>query len=340
MTPDTDDPAAFRQRTEVLNGARWHLAEADDDAAPGTRPLLILLHGFPYSGYAWRKLMRPLAAAGYRVVVPDLLGYGLSDAPEDTTRYAHLRVVADLVALVRQLGETSAALLGHDVGASIAFAAGQMRPDLFTALVLMNTPPMLRADVAPAVQWQRQQTGGIFYQAYFAGLDAVGELDADIRRSLRSIMFSISGAAKGADRWRSTMAPGEGFLDTVVDPPQFPAWLSPRALAHYVALYERGGFFGPLASYRCRPLNWDQCAFLQGMRPPQPSLFIGGAADPALDRFRSVVDQLESTLPGLRGKPLIPGAGHSVTEEVPDEVLAHVLPFLKAALPPPAAARP
>jgi pimeloyl-ACP methyl ester carboxylesterase len=332
MTPDVDDPAGFRSRTEVLNGMRWHVVDEGAQGPPGSRPLLILLHGFPYTGYGWRKVIRPLAAAGYRAVAPDLLGHGRSEVPSDMARYAHLRVVADLVALVERLGEPGAVLIGHDVGASIAFAAGQMRPDRFTALVLMNTPPMLRSATPPAEHWQqlRRDTGKVFYQEYFAGPDAVAELDADIRRSLRSIMFSISGDAVGAQRWRSMMAPGEGFLDTVVDPPQFPAWLSAQALEHYVAQYSRHGFFGPLASYRCRALNWDQCAFLAGMRPPQPALFIGGAADPALDRFRPVLDRLETTLPGLRGKPLIAGAGHSVAEESPEQVLAHVLPFLAA----------
>lgn len=332
LTPDADDPASFGHRFETLNGLRWHVVE---DGERGSGPLLILLHGFPYSWYGFRKIIRPLASCGYRVLALDLPGYGDSEVPDETARYAHIRVVADLVALVERLGESSAMLIGHDVGASITFAAGQLRPDLFRALVMLNTPPSLRSASPPAEQWQqmRRQTGQMFYQEYFAGLDAVEELDADIRRSLRSTMFSISGDARGAQRWRSTMAPGEGFLDTVVDPPVFPGWMSAAALDHYVQQYSRGGFYGPLASYRCRALNWEQCAFLAGMRPPQPALFIGGEADPAAERFMPVYKQLESVLPDLRGKPRIAGAGHSVAEEAPSQVLAHVLPFLAAVNP-------
>ncbi|MBP8309004.1 MAG: alpha/beta fold hydrolase [Burkholderiaceae bacterium] len=196
MTSD-DDPNSFVHRRETLDNLQWHFVEE------GTGPLLILLHGFPYSWFGFRKIIRPLAAEGYRVVAVDLPGYGDSDAPPDTARYAHIRIVADLVALVGRLGESSATLLGHDVGSSIAFAAGQMRPDLFGALVLMNTPQSLRSPVRPTDQWNqiRQQTGKTFYQEYFAGLEAVTELNADIRKSLRAIQFSISGDARGAQRW-------------------------------------------------------------------------------------------------------------------------------------------
>ena len=332
---NSDDPKAFVHRSETIDNLRWHFVEE------GTGPLLILLHGFPYSWFGFRKIIRPLAAEGYRVVAVDLPGYGDSDAPADTARYAHLRIVADLVALVDRLGESSAILVGHDVGSSIAFAAGQMRPDLFGALVLMNTPQNLRSPVRPTEHWNqiRQQTGKTFYQEYFAGLEAVTELNADIRKSLRAIMFSISGDARGAQRWRSMMAPGEGFLDTVVDPPVFPQWMSGAALEYFVHQYSRNGFFGPLASYRCRELNWEQCGFLAGMRPSQPSLFIGGAGDPAIERFTQVYARLEATLPGLRGKPLIAGAGHSVVEEAPDEVLRHLTAFLAATVAKGAAAR-
>ena len=60
------------------------------------------------------------------------------------------------------------------------------------------------------------------------------------------------------------------------------------------------------------------------------ALFIGGSGDPANERFLRTYEQLETTLPGLRGKPLIDGTGHSVAEEAPDEVLRHVLAFLAA----------
>ena len=72
----------------ITNGIRMHYVEA------GEGPLLILLHGFPESWFAWRHQIEPLAAAGYRVVAPDLRGYGQTDQPEplDTYNIFQLRV--------------------------------------------------------------------------------------------------------------------------------------------------------------------------------------------------------------------------------------------------------
>lgn len=329
MKPDVDDPQAFQHREARLNGHLWHFVDE------GAGPLLILLHGFPYTWYAYRKVIPALAAAGYRVVAPDLLGYGGSDAPAGVEPYTHVSCVGDLVALLRTLGESSAVLAGHDVGASLAFAAAQMRPDIFPALVLLNTPPTPRPAVRPRDAWQNvhEQTGGTFYQAYFAGDEAIVELDADVRRSLRSTMFSVSGDAKRGQRWRPVIAPGEGFLDTVFDPPQLPGWLSPGALDEYVAAYERHGFRGALGCYRSRELNWQLGTFVDGLQPAQPCLFVGGADDPAGERLRPAYDALEHTLPGLRQKVLLSGAGHCLPEEAPDALTRLLLPFLASVTP-------
>ncbi|MBL8383195.1 MAG: alpha/beta hydrolase [Burkholderiales bacterium] len=335
MQADPDDPRQFRHRTAVLNGNRWHFVDA------GAGPVLLLLHGFPYTWYAFRKLIPLLAGAGYRVIAPDLLGYGETDAPHDDEAYTQVRCTGDLVALLDALEVRAATLVGHDVGASYAFAAAQMRADRFGALVLLGTPQTLRAAQPPGAIWRdfHARTGNTFYQAYFATPAAVAELDADVRRSLRAIMFSVSGAADGAQRWRPHLAPGEGFLDTVHDPRRLPDWLSPRALDTYVVAYAARGFRGPLAAYRCREANWRLGAFVADRKPPQPCLFVGGSVDPSIERMRASYDALEQVLPDLRGKPLVPGAGHGLPEENPGALAALMLPFLAAARGHPGAAR-
>src|SRR5215470_14868707 len=68
-------PAGIRSRfVERVNGLTIHILEAGFET-PG-RPCLLLLHGFPEIAYSWRKVMVPLAAAGFHVVAPDLRGYG------------------------------------------------------------------------------------------------------------------------------------------------------------------------------------------------------------------------------------------------------------------------
>jgi pimeloyl-ACP methyl ester carboxylesterase len=312
------------RRDVVVDGLRWHCVDA------GSGPVLLMLHGFPYSGHQFRHVAPGLAAAGYRVVVPDLPGVGDSERPADPERSTHVRRVGDLVGLLDAIGAPSAVLVGHDVGSTLSFAAAQMRPDRFRALALLSTPPALRPAVRPSETFaaMRAATGATFYQAYFAGPEAERELDADVRRSLRAIMHSVSGRAKGAQRWRPTMAPGEGFLDTVHDPLGPPGYLGADEFEHYVAQYARTGFGGALAPYRSRDRDWTLGAFLAGRRPPQPALFLGGTSDPSIERMRANYDALEDTLPGLRGKPLVEGAGHGLPEEAPEWVTRELLGFL------------
>src|SRR5260221_6311484 len=118
-------PAGIRSRfVEDVNGLRMHILEAGFE--PRNRPLILLLHGFPELAYSWRKVMLPLAAAGYHVVAPDQRGYGRTtgwdnsyDADPDPFRI--LNMVRDAIALVYALGYRSVAMIaGHDAGAPVA----------------------------------------------------------------------------------------------------------------------------------------------------------------------------------------------------------------------------
>lgn len=87
----------------------------------GQGPDVLLLHGFPDSLEVWREQIPALVAAGYRVIAPDLRGYGASEAPEGRNAYAIAEVVADLVALLDVLGVSRTRLVGHDWGAVLGW---------------------------------------------------------------------------------------------------------------------------------------------------------------------------------------------------------------------------
>ena len=133
------------------NGLRMHALCAGDDSPD--RPLVLLLHGFPELAFSWRKIMLPLAQAGYFVVAPDQRGYGLTVETElgdgvapvayDTPleRYQLLNLARDAVGLVWALGRTEVALLvGHDFGSPVAGMTALVRPDVFKKLALMSAP--------------------------------------------------------------------------------------------------------------------------------------------------------------------------------------------------------
>lgn len=322
---DADDPAAFKHCFAEVNGIRLHYVDE------GQGPLVILLHGFPYLWYEWRRQIVALAGAGYRVVVPDQRGFGQSDRPEPVEAYDLSQSVGDVVGLMAALGETSAVIIGHDLGAWVAQAAAMLRPDLFRGLVMLSTPVPPRGKVKPTVALQAMAKGKVYHHLYFQQIGKPDrELASNTRKTLRSVYYSISGSAVGTERWRLFIEPGEPILNAFTEPKEFPAWLSTRAIDYYVDEYKRAGFTGALNHYRCRDRNWEITAFLDGAVVSQPSMFIGGAADPSLEssEMRALYDRLDTYLPGLQKKVLLRGVGHSAPEEGVDQVNELLLEFL------------
>ena len=100
MNPPAPLPRTHRQAT--VNGVRLHYVEAGDPAGP----LVLLLHGFPGFWYCWRHQIPALAAAGFRVVAPDLRGYGRSGKPARVSDYSMSHLVGDVLGLAGHLGPT------------------------------------------------------------------------------------------------------------------------------------------------------------------------------------------------------------------------------------------
>jgi pimeloyl-ACP methyl ester carboxylesterase len=138
-------PRGVRARfVNNVNGIRMHVLEAGYEGA--RRPAVLLVHGFPELAYSWRKVMLPIAAAGYHVIVPDLRGYGRTGGTEvkfddDLSPWRTLNEVTDMVALVSAFGYRSiAAVVGHDFGSPVAAWCSVVRPDIFRSTVLMSAP--------------------------------------------------------------------------------------------------------------------------------------------------------------------------------------------------------
>nr|WP_314075651.1 alpha/beta hydrolase [uncultured Roseococcus sp.] len=125
-----------------VNGLDMHVLEAGEAG----RPLLLLLHGFPELAYSWRRVMRPLAEAGYHVVAPDQRGYGRTTGwtaafDGEIQSFGPLNYVRDATALVAALGyDEAACVIGHDFGSPVAGNCALSRPDVFRSVVLMSAP--------------------------------------------------------------------------------------------------------------------------------------------------------------------------------------------------------
>ncbi len=109
-------------------------------AGPEDGPVVLLLHGFPEFWYGWRRQIEPLAAAGFRVVVPDQRGYNLSSKPSGVSAYALTELVSDVIAIADQLGQNKIFLAGHDWGAAVAWSAALLYPQRIAKLAVLNVP--------------------------------------------------------------------------------------------------------------------------------------------------------------------------------------------------------
>jgi pimeloyl-ACP methyl ester carboxylesterase len=138
-------PAGIRSRRIAnVNGLTVHILEAGYETAG--RPAVLLLHGFPELAYSWRKVMLPLASAGYHVIAPDQRGYGRTTGWDDSydadsDPFRTLNMVRDAMGLVYALGYRSVAMVaGHDAGAPVASWAALIRPDVFRSITIMSSP--------------------------------------------------------------------------------------------------------------------------------------------------------------------------------------------------------
>ena len=158
-----------------INGLHMHVLEAGHET-PG-RPSLLLLHGFPEIAYSWRKLIVPLAEAGFHVIAPDLRGCGRTtgwqaDAVADPSEFNFLNLTRDLLALLAALGKRHVdAVIGHDFGAPLAAIAALTRPDTFKSVVMMSAP------FAGAPTWQLRINDTVPADGFDLLLHAVNELE-------------------------------------------------------------------------------------------------------------------------------------------------------------------
>ena len=339
MTKQTPTPT---QRTLTANNITLHITEQ------GSGPLVLLCHGWPELAYSWRHQIPVLAQAGYRVVAPDMRGYGGSSVPHAIADYAITDLVGDMVALVAALGETRACIVGHDWGANVAWSAALLRPDVFTAVAALSVPHRPRSATAAPLSVLKAAGLHDYYWFYFNREgEAEAEFERDIESALRRVLVGVSGdaAATGSggeraggsvDSARSLNVPaGTGFLDGLMDPAVLPAWLTEADIAVYAAAFRQNGLRGPFNWYRNIDRNWALLAPFQGAKVMPPALFIAGDRDGVITTSmgKRALDTLGASVPNLREKVLIPGAGHWIQQERPAEVNAALLRFLAADYP-------
>ncbi len=273
-----------------------HAGKRDPFAAPADEDdrLALLLHGWPQDGTCWRSVAPALADAGYRVVCPDLKGFGRSDAPR--RGYDPATLADEISQLIRALGGRKALLVGHDWGGAVALATAFRHPGRVRALVSVSSPfrqidltaawhiPLLNVPLLPELAFRfaaRPLTRGAL--RYASEVDGVFG-DAEVAR--------YAGAVASAPR----------------------GWLS-----YYRTLSRRAVVDGAVRTIRRRVPLLPSPAGPHRLRVP--ATVVWGARDRITPPHLApgVAEDLDAAL------VLVPGAGHFVPEEAPEPLVRAVL---------------
>lgn len=352
------------RRVEGVNGLSVHLLEA----GPADGPLVLLLHGFPELAFSWRHQLPALARAGFHAVAPDQRGYGATrghDAGE-LSQFRLLNLARDALGVAAALGHTEiACVVGHDFGSPVAGLLALVRPDLVRACVLMSAPfpgppawPLLPRtaplpDLAEALL--RLDPPRQHYQLYYSTDAAAAEMDRPpqgLHAFLRAY-YHVKSADWAQNRphrlsgWEARelaklpdyymMPSGKGMAETVAA--QMPSaedvaacgWLPDPDLAVYAEAFAATGFGPALLWYRAvtSGVYAADMEIFAGRAIPCPSAFIAGEADWGIYQAPGAFEAMQARgLADLRSVSLVPGAGHWVQQEEPEEVNRLLLGFL------------
>jgi pimeloyl-ACP methyl ester carboxylesterase len=299
-------------------------------AVAGDGPLVLFVHGWPELWYSWRHQMDHFSARGFTVAAMDVRGYGGSSKPTGVERYTLPELAGDAAAVIDSLGG-EAILVGHDWGAPICWQTARLHPDRVRAVAGLSVPYLVVGPDSMMDLWDLLYADRFFYMKYFQALGvAEAELGADNERSLRMIWYSA--CADGGDALIMEKPADATMLDGLVDPDPFPAWMSADDIAVYATAFDEGGWTGPLNRYRALRLDSEQLGD-QTDPPPevlQPATFIGGELDPVRNMVTGVdlFADADANLADSRGVTVIPGAGHWVQQEAPDETNAALDAFV------------
>jgi pimeloyl-ACP methyl ester carboxylesterase len=333
-SPTTPDVPGVRHRHVDTNGIRMHVAES----GPEDGPVVVLCHGFPECWYSWRHQLRALGDAGYRVLAPDQRGYGTTDLPAAVDEYTQLHLVGDIVGLLDAVGTDDAVVVGHDWGGPVAWHAALLRPDRIRAVAALSVhfggvAPVPTPRVKPT-DGMRAALGDAFLYVLFFQEPGVAEreLDADPRRTLRTMLYALSGDVP-RDEYRFFDPQARTFAEIVNEPPGPLDWLSDADLDAFCASFEHHGtFFGGLNWYRNIDRNQELLAPFAGAQVRQPALFIGAEFDSIFGQTPEGVLATRTAVPNLRDPIWVEGSGHWIQQEEPDVVNRALLEFF-ASLP-------
>ena len=300
----------------------------------GNGPLVILMHGWPELGLSWRHQVPALVGAGYRVAVPDMRGYGNSGKPQETEAYTLDIIADDMQAIADHLGARRWAAVGHDWGAPAAWRCALRFPETVAAVFCLSVPhsgppPAPFFDIIEHLYPDR-----FFYMRYFQE-EGVAEAEfegSDWEDALKRVYYWASGegVADASTNVAGRHVPRNSTMlgSMKAAPPGPLPFMSDDELRAYAAAFRAGGFRGPLSWYRNFPQNAADAAAYGDNIIRQPAGFLAGDREVVLRMLPNQLENLRRMCADLRLEVSLPGAGHWVQQERPEEVNQALVGFL------------
>jgi pimeloyl-ACP methyl ester carboxylesterase len=258
----------------------------------GGGPPLLLLHGWPQTWYAWRLVM-PALARDFTVIAPDQRGCGLSGKPADG--YDTATLGADLAALMDALGHRRFAVAGHDTGMWIGYALAADHPGRVTRLAVAEAA-MPGVSPSPPLFGSTAANDRLWHFAF----NRLAEVNDQLTLGREEVYFGFQ------------------FAKAAKTLPEFAVRYYIDALAA-----DPASLHGSFAAYRALNATIAQNQQRTTGRLPMPVLAIGGSegiGEGAANTMKLAADDVQSVV--------IPGCGHYLLEEGPEEVLAALTAFL------------
>jgi soluble epoxide hydrolase / lipid-phosphate phosphatase len=318
------------------------------EAGPADGPLVVLVHGWPATAITWSPQNSALAAAGFRVVAPDMRGYGQSLVPASPSAYSLRHLVEDLRRLLDATGRNSATWVGHDWGASIVWALAAHHPELCDGVAALVVPyrtldrgltamlDHVSREVYPEEDFPYAQFD---YMAFYetAAQQVTAQFEADPARVV-SALYRPGDPAILSDRSpRASVTKDGGWFGgptALPDLPRDPGMLTDEIYEELVTTLTANGFWGPTSYY----LNHDDNRrysdeSLNDGRLDMPVLFIEAQFDSAADTVRSrMAEPMREYCTNLTEASF--EAGHWVNLERPAEVNTALQSWLNTAVVP------
>jgi pimeloyl-ACP methyl ester carboxylesterase len=303
------------------NGVTIHVVEESESPK---NPAVLLCHGFPAIWSSWKFQMIALAKAGYRVIAPDMRGYGRSSAPLDAELYTPFHTVGDMVAILNALNVETATVIGHDFGANVAWYGAMMRPDRFTAVCGISVP--YTAPGGPSILDKMRRAGADKFYMFEQIKEESDKAWSNAAETIPGMFYWTSGEAPAETRW-DPLDPSRGVLRPAPEPLRT---IDQACVEDAIQEFTRTGFHGALNYYRAIDPFAKQWGAFAGAKISQPSMFLSGLLDGLASVRQPKREAISTHLLDLRSFVLLPEVGHWPQLEAPEATSEALLDFLRS----------